>query len=360
MTRKIALLAASALLLQGVPAIADDMPLIDAHIHYSHDAWDMLPPDKAVQALRAAGLTQAFVSSSSDLGTQKLYAEAPDLIVPVLRPYRKRGETGTWHNDPTVGDMVADLLAKNRYAGIGEFHVYGEDVEKPVVRRVVQLGFPSFCFIACSCEVAPAVVWREVVDGVSDGVPEIWEITGGGFSEECFDLGERQLDWVEVRAVGRQEAQLGACGLNRLADGRRFVSRQIVHHDDVAWLECGREDLLDIGEERRAVHGSVERHWRRHPFKTERANECGRLPVAMRHGRPAALASGRAAIAAGHLGRGSAFVDEDQALGVEIGLPIEPGYASPGDVRSILFASMRRLFLSVTSWRWKNRQTMLR
>jgi len=140
MTRKIALLAASALLLQGVPAIADDMPLIDAHIHYSHDAWDMLPPDKAVQALRAAGLTQAFVSSSSDLGTQKLYAEAPDLIVPVLRPYRKRGETGIWHNDPTVGDMVADLLAKNRYAGIGEFHVYGEDVEKPVVRRVVQLA----------------------------------------------------------------------------------------------------------------------------------------------------------------------------------------------------------------------------
>ena len=54
------------------------------------------------------------------------------------------------------------------------------------------------------------------------------------------------------------------------------------------------------------------------------------------------------------------LVDEDQALGVEIGLPIEPGYASPGDVRSILFASMRRLFLSVTSWRWKNRQTMLR
>ncbi len=33
MTRKIALLAASALLLQGAPAIADDMPLIDAHIH---------------------------------------------------------------------------------------------------------------------------------------------------------------------------------------------------------------------------------------------------------------------------------------------------------------------------------------
>lgn len=100
----------------------------------------LLSPEKALQALREAGLKQAFVSSSSDLGTQKLFAAAPDLIVPVLRPYRKRGETGTWHSDPTVGDMVADLLAKNRHAGVGEFHVYSEDADKPVVQRVVELA----------------------------------------------------------------------------------------------------------------------------------------------------------------------------------------------------------------------------
>ena len=58
--------------------------MVDAHIHYSHDAWDMLPPDKAVAVLRQAGLALAFVSSSSDDGTQRLYAQAPDLIVPVL------------------------------------------------------------------------------------------------------------------------------------------------------------------------------------------------------------------------------------------------------------------------------------
>lgn len=180
MTRKIGLLAASALLLQGTPAIADDMPLIDAHIHYSHDAWDMLPPDKAVQALRAAGLTQAFVSSSSDLGTQKLYAEAPELIVPVLRPYRKRGETGTWHNDPTVGDMVADLLAKNRYAGIGEFHVYGEDVEKPVVRRVVQLAKQYGIFLHAHSD-------AEAVDRIFAQNPEarvLWAHSGFDYPED--------------------------------------------------------------------------------------------------------------------------------------------------------------------------------
>ena len=35
---------------------AADRPLIDAHIHYSHDAWEGLPPAKAVALLRKAGL----------------------------------------------------------------------------------------------------------------------------------------------------------------------------------------------------------------------------------------------------------------------------------------------------------------
>lgn len=117
-----------------------DLPLIDAHIHYSHDAWQMLPPEKAVAVLREAGLSRAFVSSSSDDGTQKLYAIAPDLIVPVLRPYRRRGETGTWIHDASVVEMLEQRLARYNYAGIGEFHVFGADADLPVFRRVVQLA----------------------------------------------------------------------------------------------------------------------------------------------------------------------------------------------------------------------------
>jgi len=114
--------------------------IADAHIHYSHDAWDILPPAEAIKVLRKAGIKIAFVSSSSDKGTQMLYKEAPDLIVPVLRPYRRRGEIGSWYRDETVVAMLADLLAKNRYAGIGEFHVFGADADLPVVRRMVKLA----------------------------------------------------------------------------------------------------------------------------------------------------------------------------------------------------------------------------
>lgn len=129
-----------ALLAAGSAEAADKRPIIDAHIHYSHDAWDELPPESAVAALRAAGLKQAFVSSSSDEGTQKLHAVAPDLIVPVLRPYRRRGELGTWMHDGSVVDMLKDRLARYRYAGIGEFHVFGEDADLPVLREVVALA----------------------------------------------------------------------------------------------------------------------------------------------------------------------------------------------------------------------------
>lgn len=125
----------------GTATAADQgMALVDAHIHYSHDAWEQLPPPKAVDVLRRAGLKHAFVSSSSDEGTQKLYAVAPDFIVPVLRPYRRRGELSTWMHDETVVPMLDGLLKRNRYAGIGEFHAYGDDIELPVLQGVIKLA----------------------------------------------------------------------------------------------------------------------------------------------------------------------------------------------------------------------------
>ena len=71
---------------------AQRLPIFDAHVHYSHDAVEQVPVKQAVQILRNAGLSGVFVSSSDDEGTQKLLAEAPDLIVPELRPYRTRAD----------------------------------------------------------------------------------------------------------------------------------------------------------------------------------------------------------------------------------------------------------------------------
>ena len=138
----------AASLLAGAPllgaaalhAAASELPLFDAHIHYSHDAVSLVPPKQAVALLRQAGLRGALVSSSDDEGTQLLAAEAPDLIVPELRPYRSRGEISSWVRDDSVITYLETRLAKYRYVGIGEFHLYGEDAELKVPRRMVAMA----------------------------------------------------------------------------------------------------------------------------------------------------------------------------------------------------------------------------
>jgi predicted TIM-barrel fold metal-dependent hydrolase len=132
------LLAAAPLL--AAPLAAAELPVFDAHMHYSHDAWDALPPKDVVAILKKAGVQRALVSSSGDDGQQRLKAEAPDLIVTELRPYRSRGDTGTWFRDDTVPAYLEERLKKYKYSGIGEFHLYGADADLPVPRRMVQLA----------------------------------------------------------------------------------------------------------------------------------------------------------------------------------------------------------------------------
>jgi amidohydrolase family protein len=129
-----------ALLLVPSALAAADLPIFDAHIHYSHDAWETLPPSEAVAILRKAGLRRALISSSGDDGQQRLHAEAPDLVLRSLRPYRSRGDVSTWVRDETVPAYLEERLRKFRYVAIGEFHLYGADADLPVPRRLVQLA----------------------------------------------------------------------------------------------------------------------------------------------------------------------------------------------------------------------------
>jgi predicted TIM-barrel fold metal-dependent hydrolase len=133
-------LAAVLIALSAAGVRAADLPIFDAHVHFSHDAVDVLPVQDAVALLRKAGVRGALVSSSNDDGTQKLYAAAPDLIVPELRPYRTRADTSGWTRDEGILTYVEERLRKYRYVAIGEFHLYGADADLPIPRRIVQLA----------------------------------------------------------------------------------------------------------------------------------------------------------------------------------------------------------------------------
>ena len=72
--------------------------------------------------------------------------------------------------------------------------------------------------------------------------------------------------------------------------------------------------------------------------------EGGCLPMSMRDRGTAALTTLRTAAQTGHLGRGSGFVDEHQAAGIEVGLLDEPGQPTRRDVRPVLLGGVRGFF----------------
>jgi predicted TIM-barrel fold metal-dependent hydrolase len=146
MTRLVPLLALAALWLAAAPARAE-LPIFDAHIHYSQGDWGILGPDRVLGILDAAGISRALVSSTPDDGTLKLYERAPRRIVPFLRPYRTRDDMATWPRDPAVAAYVEQRLHRGIYRGIGEFHLSAGDVTGPTVRRLADLAAERGIFV---------------------------------------------------------------------------------------------------------------------------------------------------------------------------------------------------------------------
>jgi hypothetical protein len=160
----------------GMAAVApaDELPLLDSHLHYSQNSWQDQAPAAILLLMDQGGVRRAFVSSTPDEGTVRLFEMAPDRVVPVLRPYRQAGELSSWHQDPTVVPYLEQRLARPIYRGIGEFHLSGSDAQSPVVRQVAELARRHGLFLHCHCDAAAA----ETLVGLVPGVRVLWAHAG--------------------------------------------------------------------------------------------------------------------------------------------------------------------------------------
>jgi hypothetical protein len=173
-------------------ARASELPIFDAHIHYSQGDWSTIPTERALAILREAGIERALVSSTPDDGTLRLYDKAPDVVVPFLRPYRTRGDMSSWTRDPAVQAYVEERLKRGVYRGIGEFHMSAGDADAPVVRRFAELGAQQNLFLHAHVD-AGAIerlatlyprtrfLWAhagfagaDIVGGIVDRFPNVW------------------------------------------------------------------------------------------------------------------------------------------------------------------------------------------
>src|SRR5256712_11520808 len=129
------LLLALAVVLGAAAPAAAQLPIFDAHIHYSRPDWDAYSPERALSILAAAGGRRAIVSSTPDDGTLKLYEKAPKSVVPFLRPYRTRDDMASWHRDPGVHAYAEERLKRGIYPGIREVHLSAVVTAAPTCRR---------------------------------------------------------------------------------------------------------------------------------------------------------------------------------------------------------------------------------
>jgi len=173
----------------------ETLPIADVHVHYSHDSVEMTPPERVIELMRDAKLKFALVSSSDDRGTQLLSALAPDIIVPGLRPYRRRGEIGSWFTNPDALAYVERLLATNRYASIGEFHLSGSTADLDIPRRIVELAVEHNLILhAHSDEVAVERLLAQHPD-----IKVIWAHSGFDDPEAISDmLSKHDRLWADL------------------------------------------------------------------------------------------------------------------------------------------------------------------
>lgn len=192
--------------LLAAPSRAQNLPLFDAHIHYSQPDWASYSPDAILALFDKTGVRWAIVSSTPDDGTLRLYEKAPDRIVPVLRPYRTRADMGTWTTDTSIVPYVQERLKRGVYKGLGEFHLSAAQARDPVVKELAALGARHGLFLYAHTDAAgieelqrlyPAVRWLwahaglgeplEVVARVADRYPALMielslkaEVAAGG------------------------------------------------------------------------------------------------------------------------------------------------------------------------------------
>lgn len=178
----------------------------------------------------------------------------------------------------------------------------------------------------------------------ADGGPQELSGATARLPQNRLQLGKRLLDRIQIGAVFRQIPETRARGLKRPPDRWTFVTRQVVHDDNVAGRQRRDQDLLDVGEEAHAIDRPIEDGWCRQARDAQRGEKRRRLPAAVRrlvgHTRPVEAA----AVAPHAIGSYSTFIEKHETRGIERGGGRLPGGAGERDISAIVFGRAYRFF----------------
>ena len=189
-----------------------------------------------------------------------------------------------------------------------------------------------------------ALCGRNRVEDLADFLPEGVDIARGSLPKQRFEFGEELFDGVQVGGIRRQIEQRGLHRRDGFFHSSHLVAAEVIEDHDVPGLQGGAQELPHPGQEQFAIHGPVGDQGRRQSIVPQTRKKRGRLPIAIGGRCDAALSSGRAAIAARHVGRGPGFIDEHEFSCVQVRLSRAPGAPRDLHVVALLLAGVQSFF----------------
>ena len=105
-------------------------------------------------------------------------------VVPFVRVYRDRADYGTWHKNPEIVAMIerefASGVMAGKVRGIGEFHIYGDEVNSKEFAQIVAFAKRHNLWLHAHCDEA-------ALDGIfklDSTAKVIWAHTGFSVAPE--------------------------------------------------------------------------------------------------------------------------------------------------------------------------------
>ncbi len=193
-------------------------------------------------------------------------------------------------------------------------------------------------------DVIRAFIRQVESQGRGDEVADLIEGAWPRRAEERFELGEGELNGVEIGTVGREKPQEGAGLLDGGSHLRLLMHGKVIEDDDISPAQRRDQDLFDVTAEHVAVEGPVEDGRRAQFGRTQGRDYRAGLPMTARRVIRNPRAAETPGVAAQQIRRDAGLVDEDVVRPVAKRLGGDPASAVRGDIWAPLLIGVYGFF----------------
>ena len=264
---------AAAVIVLATPVGGSAQPtlkIFDAHLHYNQEPNPYYPLDRVLDVFRRNNVAGILANSRPNKGTHQLVdAKAPGLwVVPFIRPYRTRDDVQNWSTDPAIYDLIEAEYKRGYFRGVGEFHIYGNTAQAPLVKQVVDFAAARNLYLLAHCDEAALlillahnrsakIIWAHT--GFSTSTRRVRELLEtnpelmgelsyrGGLSEGG---GKLAADWRELFARHSDRFLLGS---------DTWINERWFGYDTIMQTYRGWLGQLPEDQAKRIAHGNAER-----------------------------------------------------------------------------------------------------